>query len=77
VKAINFSGMKLRSAEWQILDLLVPWKVGMGIRSFLPSWRLMAMLERTGWTRFIWRVPLFFLGSLVLITSPLGTFFHP
>jgi hypothetical protein len=77
VKAINFSGMKLRSPEWQILDPLVPWTVGIGILGFLLSWLLMAMLERTGLTRFIGHVPLFFLGLLALITSRLGTFFHP
>ncbi|MBV9488136.1 MAG: DUF1656 domain-containing protein [Verrucomicrobia bacterium] len=69
--------MNLRSPELQVLDLLVPWNVGIGILGFLLSWVILATLERTGLTRFIWHLPLFFLGLLVLIISLLGTLFQP
>jgi uncharacterized protein DUF1656 len=69
--------MNLRSPELQVLDLLVPWNVGIGILGFLLAWLIMVVLERTGLTRFIWHVPLFFLGLLVLIISLLGSFFQP
>ncbi len=69
--------MSLRSPEVQILDLLVPWSLGLGILGFLVSWLLMIVLERTGLTRFVWHLPLFFLGLLVLITSLLGNLLHP
>jgi hypothetical protein len=69
--------MNLRSPELQVLDLLVPWNVGIGILGFLLAWLIMVVLERTGLTRFIWHVPLFFLGLLVLLISLLGSFFQP
>jgi hypothetical protein len=69
--------MNLRSPELQILGLLVPWNVGICIFGFLLSWLVTTVLERTGLTRFIWHLPLFFLGLGVLITSMLGIFFHP
>lgn len=69
--------MNLRSPEVQILDLLVPWNLGLGILGLLLSWVIMIALERTGLTRFIWYLPLFFLGLLVLITSLLGNLLHP
>ncbi len=69
--------MNLRSPEIQIFGLLVPWSVGLVILGFLLAWLLTIVLERTGLTRFIWNLPLFFLGLLVLITSALGAFLHP
>lgn len=69
--------MDLRSPELQLFDLLVPWNLGIGMLGFLAAWLVMAVLERTGLTRFIWHVPLFFLGLAVLLTSLLGSLFHP
>ena len=69
--------MNLHLPELKILDLLVPWIVIMAILGFLLSWLIMSALERTGLTRFIWHLPLFFIGLVVLITSLLGAFFYP
>jgi len=69
--------MNLHLPELKILDLLVPWIVIMAILGFLLSWLIMSALESTGLTRFIWHLPLFFLGLVVLITSLLGAFFYP
>ena len=69
--------MNLRNPELDFLDLLVPWNLGIGVVGFLVAWILMAALERAGLTRFIWHVPLFFLGLFVLLASLLGLFFHP
>ena len=69
--------MNLRAPEIEFLDLLVPWSVGLGVLGFLASWAVMTVLERTGLTRFVWHLPLFFLGLLVLLTSLLGTLLHP
>jgi hypothetical protein len=67
----------LRNPEFDFLDLLLPWNLGIGLIGFLLAWVAMAILERTGLTRFIWHVPLFFLGLFVLLTSLLGFLFHP
>ena len=55
----------------------MPWNLGIGVLGFLVSWMLMVVLERTGLSRHIWHLPLFFLGLLVLVTSVLGNFLHP
>lgn len=69
--------MDLRSPELQLLDLLVPWNLGIAILGFLLAWVTVTLLERTGLTRFIWHLPLFFLALLILITSLLGLVLHP
>jgi len=69
--------MNLRTPELDFLDLLLPWNLGIGILGFLAAWIVMTILERTGLTRFIWHVPLFFLGLFVLLTSLLGFLFQP
>ena len=69
--------MNLRSPEIQCLDLLVPWSLALGAVGFLVSWVVMTVLERTGLTRFVWHLALFFLGLLVLVTSLLGNLLHP
>ena len=69
--------INLRTPELDFLDLLLPWNLGIGIVGFLVAWVVMTLLERAGLTRFIWHVPLFFLGLFVLLASLLGLFFHP
>ena len=69
--------MNLRFPELQVMGLLVPWCLALGVVGFLLTWLVLAVLERTGLTRFIWHLPLFFLGLLVLITCALGNFLHP
>lgn len=69
--------INLHNPELDFLDLLMPWSLGIGIVGFLAAWVAMTILERTGLTRSIWHVPLFFLGLFVLLTSLLGFLFHP
>ena len=69
--------MILRAPVIEFMGLLLPWSVGLGVLGFLVSWVVMTLLERTGLTRFVWHLPLFFLGLLVLITSLLGNLLHP
>jgi hypothetical protein len=69
--------MNLRYPELQVMGLLVPWSLALGVVGFLLTWLVLAVLERTGLTRFVWHLPLFFLGLLVLITCALGNYLHP
>ena len=51
------------------------WKLGRvaGIDVFLHwSWLVVAILERTGLSRHIWHLPLFFLALAVLLSSIIG-----
>ena len=69
--------MTFRSPELEFLDLLAPWDFGIGVIGFVLAWFVVAVLERTGLTRFLWHLPLFFLALLVLISSLLGLVLHP
>jgi hypothetical protein len=42
------------------------------VLGFLASWLVVAILERTGLSRHIWHLPLFFLALAVLLTSIIG-----
>jgi hypothetical protein len=58
--------------EFRIFDLLIPWIFVMSVLGFLAAWLVVAILERTGLSRHIWHLPLFFLALAVLLTSIIG-----
>jgi hypothetical protein len=58
--------------EFRIFDLLVPWIFVISVLGFLAAWLVVAILERTGLSRHIWHLPLFFLALAVLLTSIIG-----
>jgi hypothetical protein len=58
--------------EFRFLDLLIPWIFAVSLFGFLAAWLVVAILERTGLTRHIWHLPLFFLALAVLLTSIIG-----
>jgi hypothetical protein len=41
------------------------------------AWLVMAILERTGLSRHVWHLPLFFLALVVLFSSLIGMEFSP
>ena len=63
--------------EFRILGLYVPWIFVVSVAGFLAAWLLMSILERTGLSRHIWHLPLFFLALVVLFTSIFGFLFFP
>jgi hypothetical protein len=58
--------------EFRIFDLLVPWIFVISVLGFLAAWLVVAILERTGLSRHIWHLPLFFLALVVLLSSIIG-----
>ena len=48
-----------------------------GALGFLAAWLVMAILERTGLSRHLWHLPLFFVALLVLFSSLIGAVFFP
>ncbi len=58
--------------EFRIFDLLIPWIFVVSVMGFLAAWVVVAILERTGLSRHIWHLPLFFLALAVLLTSIIG-----
>ena len=63
--------------ELSVAGLLVPWIMFVGALGFLAAWLVMAILERTGLSRHLWHLPLFFVALLVLFSSLIGAFFFP
>ena len=67
----------MNQAEIQLGDLMIPWILVVGSIGFLFAWLVMAVLEYTGLSRFVWHLPLFFVALVVLFTSVLGIIFRP
>jgi hypothetical protein len=67
----------MNQAEIQVGDLLIPWILAIGPIGFLLAWLVVAILEYTGLSRFVWHLPLFFIALVVLFASLIGIFFRP
>jgi hypothetical protein len=80
VKTLAAAGVNLTSCgqpELSVAGLLVPWITIVGALGFLAAWVVAATLERTGLSRHVWHLPLFFLALVVLFSSLIGTVFFP
>ena len=67
----------MNQAEIQLGDLLIPWILAIGPIGFLLAWLVVAILEYTGLSRYVWHLPLFFIALVVLFASLIGIFFRP
>jgi hypothetical protein len=64
--------MTLDMPELRFNDLLIPWCMVIGVLGFVAAWLVVAIMERTGLSRFVWNLPLFFLALVVLFSSVIG-----
>lgn len=69
--------MSLNRPELRFTELLIPWIVVIGLLGFLAAWLVVATMERTGLSRYVWHLPLFFLALVVLFSSVFGLAFLP
>jgi len=69
--------LTLNHPEIRLFGLLVPWIFVAGLLGFFIAWLIVAVMERTGLSRRVWHLPLFFLALMVLLTSLIGLFFSP
>jgi len=67
----------LRVPEFRFGDFLVPWGMVISVLGFLLAWVTVMVLERVGWTRGIWHLPLFFVALCVVFGCSLGLIFAP
>ncbi len=67
----------LRHAEILFGDFLLPWGMVIGAMGFLAAWVLVVIMERLGWTRMVWHLPLFFVALAVFFGCVLGLIFAP
>jgi Protein of unknown function (DUF1656) len=74
---MSFLALSLNRPEMIFGEVLIPWIVVVGTLGFLGAWFILAVLEHTGLSRFIWHLPLFFLALVVLLSSVIGIVFQP
>jgi uncharacterized protein DUF1656 len=74
---MSLFAVSLNRPEIKFTELLIPWIVVIALLGFLAAWLVVAIIERTGWSRYIWHLPLFFLALVVLFTSVIGMVFLP
>jgi hypothetical protein len=67
----------MNQAEIQVGDLLIPWIIVVGTIGFLVAWLVVAILEYTDLSRYVWHLPLFFVALVILFTSLIGILFRP
>jgi Protein of unknown function (DUF1656) len=68
---------QLNRPEFAFLDLLVPWIALIGLAGFIAAWLVVAIMERTGLSRRVWHLPLFFIALAVLFSCGIGALLFP
>lgn len=74
---IIFFGSILNQPEIRLGEVLVPWSVLIGTLGFFTAWLVVAVMEYTGLSRYVWQLPLFFLCLVVLFSSLIGMVLSP
>ncbi|HET9376571.1 MAG TPA: DUF1656 domain-containing protein [Chthoniobacterales bacterium] len=74
---MNLFAIALNRAEFRFGEVLVPWTVLIGVLGFLSAWMVVAIMERTGLSRYVWHLPLFFVALAVLLSSLIGLVVSP
>ena len=72
-----FFGVLLNRPEFTLGEVLVPWNVIVGTLGFFTTWLVVALMEYTGLSRYVWHPPLFFVGLVVLFSSMIGMAISP
>jgi hypothetical protein len=67
----------LNRPELRFSEVLVPWIAIVGALGFLMAWLVVAIIEQTGLSRYVWHLPLFFVGLVVLFSSLIGMVYFP
>jgi hypothetical protein len=70
-------GVLLNRPEFRLGEVLVPWSVTIGALGFFTAWLVVALMEYTGLSRYVWHLPLFFIGLVVLFSSLIGMAISP
>lgn len=70
-------GVVLNRPEFRFGEVLVPWTVIVGALGFFMAWLAVAIMEYTGLSRYVWHLPLLFVGLVVLFSSLIGMAISP
>jgi hypothetical protein len=74
---MSFLCLALDRPELKLGEVLIPWVVMVGTFGFLAAWLVVAIMEHTGLSRYVWHLPLFFIALVVLLSSFIGMVFQP
>jgi hypothetical protein len=74
---VNLFAGALDRPELRFSEVLVPWIMIVGALGFLLAWLAVAIMEHTGLSRYVWHLPLFFVGLVVLSSSLIGMAVFP
>jgi hypothetical protein len=77
INLMSLFALSLNLPELKLGEVLIPWIVVIGTFGFLAAWLVVAIMERTGLSRYVWHLPLFFLALVVLLSSVIGVLFQP
>jgi Protein of unknown function (DUF1656) len=67
----------LNRPELRFNELLVPWIMIVVALGFLIAWLVVAIMELSCLSRYVWHLPLFFLALIVLFSSLIGMVVFP
>jgi Protein of unknown function (DUF1656) len=67
----------LNRPEFRFNELLVPWIMIVVALGILIAWLVVAIMELTSLSRYVWHLPLFFLALTVLFSSLIGMVAFP
>lgn len=67
----------LRTAELHVGDFLLPWGMVVSAFGYLAAWGVVIVMERLGFTRRVWNLPLFFVALAVLFGCVIGLILAP
>jgi hypothetical protein len=76
-KFVSLFAEALKRPELRFTEVLVPWIMIVGVLGFLMAWLVAAVMEHTGLSRYVWQLPLFFVGLVVLFSSLIGMAVFP
>jgi hypothetical protein len=71
------NGVVLNLPEFRLGEVLLPWSVIIGTLGFFTAWLVVTLMEYTGLSRYVWHLPLFFAGLVVLFGSLIGMAISP
>jgi hypothetical protein len=74
---VSLCAVALNRPELRFSEVLVPWIMIVGALGFLMAWLVVAIMEHTGLSRYVWHLPLFFVGLVVLFSSLIGMAVFP
>jgi Protein of unknown function (DUF1656) len=74
---VSFLAGALGQPELRFSEVLVPWIMIVGALGFLVAWLVVAIMEHTGLSRYVWHLPLFFVGLVILLSSLIGMMCSP